>query len=111
MDNSQGIVDLVPEPEIYCKIRKYRHKRRELNSQLGLESVQDIRSLFVDNSSFLTQSQRDSPRLIDLYKPFDFTNIVGQPHDLPTSLEKMHVFMVTKVLVLMNIGMILWIML
>jgi hypothetical protein len=47
----------VPEPEIYYKRRRYRHKTRELNNQLGLEYVQDIRRLFVDNSSFLNQNQ------------------------------------------------------
>jgi hypothetical protein len=78
--------------ELYYKRRKYRHKTRELNNQLGLEYVQDIRRLFVDNSSFLTQNQMVSPWLTDCYKPFDFTNIAGQPHDLPTSLEKMLVF-------------------
>jgi len=30
--------------------------------------------------------------MIDFYKPFDFTNIVSEPCDLPTSLKKMHVF-------------------
>jgi hypothetical protein len=50
--------------------------------------VQDIRRLFVDSSSFLTHNQMGAPWLIDCYKPFDFINIVGEPHDFPTSLEK-----------------------
>jgi hypothetical protein len=33
-----------------------------------------------------------TPWLIDFHKLFDFINIADQPHDLPTSLEKMHVF-------------------
>jgi len=81
----------VPEPELYYRRRKYRHKTRELNNQLGLESVQDIRRLFVDNSSFLNLYQMAAPWLTDCYKPFDFSNIAGQPHDLPVSLENIPV--------------------
>jgi hypothetical protein len=63
-----------------------------LNNQLGLEYVQDIRRLFVYNSSFLTQNKMVSSLLTDCYKPFYFTKIASQPHYLPTSLENMHVF-------------------
>jgi hypothetical protein len=84
--NSQGIIDLVPEPELYYRRRKYRHKTRELNNQLGLENVQDLRILFVDNLSFLTQNQMAAPWLTNFHKPFYFTNITSPPHDFPTSL-------------------------
>jgi hypothetical protein len=75
--NSQGIVDSFPELEIYCKRRRCRHKTRELNNQLGIESVKDMIRLFFDNSSFMTQIQMSSPWLTNFYKQFDFTNIAG----------------------------------
>jgi hypothetical protein len=49
--NSQGLIRLVPEPEkVYRQIIN-RHKTKEANNNLGLESIQDIRRSFVDNSS------------------------------------------------------------
>jgi hypothetical protein len=30
--------------------------------------------------------------LTDAFKPFDFSNIVGQPHDMPSSLDKFPTF-------------------
>jgi hypothetical protein len=54
--------------------------------------VQDIRRLFVDNSIVLNQNQMVSPWLTDCYKPFDFSNIASQPHELPKSLENMPLF-------------------
>jgi len=90
--NSQGIIDLVLEHEIYYRRRKYRLKIREINNQLALGSMQDIRILFVDNSIFLNPNQMDAPCLIDCYKPFDFFNIVCYPHDFPSSLENTPLF-------------------
>jgi hypothetical protein len=90
--NSQCIVDLVPKPGFYYKRKRYRHKTRELNDQLRLEFVKDIRRLFVDNLVVLNLNQMISPWLIDCYKPFDFFNTAGYPHDFPSSLEKISLF-------------------
>jgi hypothetical protein len=89
--NTQGKLPLVPELDFICKRRKYKLKTREVNNQLGFESLQDIQRLFVD-SSFLMQVQMDAPWLTNYFKPFDFSNIAGQPHDMPTSLEKFPLF-------------------
>lgn len=73
--------------------RLNRLKTREANNNLGFESIQDIRNLFVNNSNSLNpQSIMVVSCLSNCYRPFDFSTIARQPHDLPMPLERLPIF-------------------
>jgi hypothetical protein len=58
---------------------------REVNNHVGFETLYDIRILFLDSSPL---TQMVALWLTDTFKPFDFSNIAGYPHDMPSSMEK-----------------------
>jgi len=90
--NTQGKIFFISEFDFICKRRKYKFKTRpKVNNQLGFESLKCICRLFV-YSSLLTQVQMATPWLKNSFKSFDFSNIAGQPHDMPNYLEKLPLF-------------------
>jgi hypothetical protein len=93
MKTSQGLICLVSKLKKIYRQRINRNKSREANNNLRFDSIQNIRNLFTNNSSSLNpQSIMVSPWLSNCYKPFDFSTIVGQPHDLPKSLGRLSIF-------------------
>jgi hypothetical protein len=82
--NSEGLLNLIPEPEKVYRRRLAKASYRRVLSHLGTESISDIHLLFVDQN-FISE--------MSIYNKCDFTAINNYPHALPEkAIEKLHSF-------------------
>ena len=83
---SGGLFHPLADPERVYRRRLNKLAPRRLLASLGEEAISDIHRLFTLNH------QPPSP-MDNLFKPCNFTNIVGYPHDLPDkAIEKLPSF-------------------
>ena len=87
--NSKGLIQFILEPEHVYHRRKRKLASRKILEDLRSESIFDIHLLFVDNP----QSSNPSTSMANLFKPLDFSAIVGYPHQIhDKSIEKVPSF-------------------
>lgn len=77
--NPQGVLFQVPKLELFYQIRKVVKKNNQ-----GLQASCDLRKRF--EHYLRTQDIMEALGLTNSFKPFNFTNIIGQPHDMLASL-------------------------
>jgi hypothetical protein len=103
--NTQCILHLVPEHELIYHRRKHRLQAREVNNNVEFENLYDIIISSIDSSSL---TQIIAPWSTYSYKPFDFSNIAGYLHDMPSYTEKSKYSMMIMLLVQESTGMLSW---
>jgi hypothetical protein len=91
--SSQGTLPLIQEPERYFHQRIHRIKEPPIfEDYLDSPIVEDIQYLFESASVQPTQVIMGD-WLVELNRPFNFTNIQGYPHDIPEkTIDKLPTF-------------------
>jgi hypothetical protein len=91
--SSQGTLPLIQEPEKYFHYRICKVKEAPIfQDYLDSPVVEDIRYLFESASVQSTQVIMGD-WLVELNRPFNFSNIQGYPHDiLEKAIEKLPSF-------------------
>ena len=82
--NSEGLFDLILEPERAYRRRLNRQSSRRVLEDLGFESILDIHLLFENQNS----SSNLPEEMTDYFKPLDFTQIAGAPHAILNDVIK-----------------------
>ena len=83
------MLQFIPEPEKVYHRRKSKLASRKILDDLSSESILDIHLLFVDTS----QSNNSHSTMGTLFKPLDYSAVIGQPHNIPDkSIEKVPSF-------------------
>ena len=80
--NSEGVFELIPEPERAYRRRLNKQSSRRILEDLGYQSLSYIHLLFVE--SHIHQSQE----MTDFFKPLDLSQIASAPHATPNDAIK-----------------------
>ena len=75
--NCLQLFNPLPDPERFIRERLNRHTYRRNLEDLGDQSLSDIHHIFVESHTFQSQE------MADFYKPLDFSQIAGAPHNIP----------------------------
>ena len=85
--NHQQLFNPLPDPKSFIMERLNRHTSRRNLENLGDQSLSDIHHIFVEIHTFQSQE------MTKFYKPLDFSQIVGSPHDiLNDAIKKLPIF-------------------